>query len=271
MPRTGKTSASSAGGRTGCSIALAALAFLVSGAIAAQPVSGSGARAAALSAEPVPGAAAGTETAGRLPGAVEELFDHVRFLQEELRQLRRLLEQQGHKLSTAERRQLDRYLDIDRRLAALETAGAATAVETQRRAEDAPAPLSPGEQSAYRRAYAQVKSGTYSEATVSFLSFLEQWPAGEYAANAWYWLGELHLAAAPPQLAEAGQAFSQVLEKFSSHHKVPDAMFKLGKVRHLQGETEQAQAMLQEVVEKYGDNAGSAARLAEAYLRQYFQ
>ncbi len=253
----------------------AAIASLCCSAALAQPISErvpAREEAAPFSTEEVlpRGKAAPTASAPR-SGAVEELFDHVRFLQEEMRQLRRLLEQQGHKLSEAERRQLNRYLDTDRRLSALEQETPQAEETPEGTAAEAPSQSPPGERLAYQQAYGQVKNGAYDEAMASFRAFLQRWPTGEYAANSWYWLGELHLAAAPPNLKAAEQSFARVLEGFPAHHKVPDAMFKIGKVRHLLGELEQAQAILQRVVEEYGDTAGSAARLAEAYLTQYFK
>ena len=222
-----------------------------------------------------PGAALGINTvqgtATPVPAAVEDLFDHVRFLQEEMRQLRRLLEQQGRRLNEEERRQLDRYLDIDQRLGALEKKIPAADTLPESTAANTEPPSPPGERAAYQRAYGQVTSGAHDEAMHSFRAFLEQWPKGEYAANAWFWLGELHLAETPPNLAAAEQSFVRFLEDFPAHRKVPAAMFKVGKVRHLRGDLEQAKAILQRVVEEYGDTAEPAARLAKTYLARYFK
>ena len=222
-----------------------------------------------------PGTAPGINTvqgtAAPVPAAVEDLFDHVRFLQEEMRQLRRLLEQQGRRLNEEERRQLERYLDMDQRLGALEKKTLAADTLPESTAANAEPVSPPGERAAYQRAYGQVTSGAYDEAMVSFRAFLEQWPKGEYAANAWFWMGELHLAETPPNLAAAEQSFVRFLGDFPAHRKVPAAMFKVGKVRHLRGDLEQAKAILQRVVEEYGDTAEPAARLAKTYLARYFK
>ena len=67
-------------------------------------------------------------------------------------------------------------------------------------------------------------------------------------------------------LDEAIKAFATVGEKFPAHRKATDAKFKLAKIYHLQGETERAKTLLNEVA---ATDSGAAA-LAKAYLDNNF-
>ena len=44
----------------------------------------------------------------------------------------------------------------------------------------------------------------FEKAITSFNQFLQQYPDGQYAANAHYWLGELYLVLDPPDLESGG-------------------------------------------------------------------
>ena len=72
----------------------------------------------------------------------------------------------------------------------------------------------------------------------------------------------------PPvcNLEEARQSFAVVVENFPNDRKAPDATFKLGKVYHLLGDNARARQLLTQV----SAGASSAAKLAQAYLKENF-
>ncbi len=200
---------------------------------------------------------------------IQELFDHVRFLQEDLRQLRGQVDQQGEALDVLRRRQVRQYDELEQRLVALEgqsdnaDASDQAAVVAEQNAAD--------ERRAYLSAYGQVKAGRYPEARQAFQNYLSEWPGGENAPNAVYWLGDLALAAVPTDLSLALSYFERLVEDFPGHARVPDALFKQGKIHYLQGNRERARELLEHVVRSYSGVPGSAAaRLATSYLRQNF-
>lgn len=68
------------------------------------------------------------------------------------------------------------------------------------------------------------------------------------------------------QLDSARKEFAIVVEKYPNDRKAEDAGFKLGKVYHLLGDNAKAKAQLN----KAAAGTGTSARLAQAYLRENF-
>ena len=196
-------------------------------------------------------------------------------LRDELRVLRGMVEEQGNTIRLLKQRQVDDYLDLDRRLGGLTAAG----VSAQGKSSAGPAtsgtstlpPVGaiPGasgdaEKAAYEKAYGVLKSGQVPAAKQAFSAYLAQYPKGRYAANGYYWLGEIYML--DNQLTEAGEAFAVVVEQYPAHRKMLDASFKLAKVYHLQGKDEKAKALLTKVAV----TKGSAGKLAGDYLKANF-
>ena len=77
---------------------------------------------------------------------------------------------------------------------------------------------------------------------------LEVSPKSELAPNAEYWLGELYMVLDPPQLDTAKKHFVTLLRDFKEHQKVPDALYKLGKLYSAQGEKDKARVTLEKVI-----------------------
>ncbi len=207
--------------------------------------------------------AGGAAVSDNLSGVVLQLQQ----LQQEVMMLRGRVESQQHAITRLEREQRERYLDLDRRLAR----GGGAASEPL---ADPYAPLDSGveaggsaaERGAYEEAFALTRERDFPKAISRFRSLIENFPGGAYEANSWYWLGELYLALAEPELEESRQAFVQVLERWPEHDKVPDTLYKLGVVYHQLGEPEQARSYLQRVRSEYAGS--SAARLAAGYLER---
>ncbi len=201
-------------------------------------------------------------------------------LREELRVLRGMVEEQGNTIRLLKQRQVDDYLDLDRRLGGLAAAGVSTQVNspagslnsggrtppsrTPPSGVTAPRSVNDSEKTAYEKAYSALKSGQVTTAKQSFTDYLAKYPKGRYAANGYYWLGEIYML--DNQLKEAGEAFVVVVEQYPAHRKMLDASFKLGKVYHLQGKNEKAKALLNKVA----ITKGSAGKLAADYLNANF-
>ena len=202
------------------------------------------------------------------------LFNQVQQLQQEVMRLNGLVEQQTYELRQLKEQSLERYLDIDRRLAS----GAAPLGANAGRADAAPAasrqPASgaaaaveqPGEAEAYRAAYALVRGQEFAAAVPAFTRFLQNFPDGRYAPNAYYWLGELYLVLEPADPEAARQSFMLLLGQYPSHAKIPDALYKLGRVHYIKGNPERAREFLERLRRDYPDS--SAARLAGDFIDQ---
>ncbi len=219
--------------------------------------------------------------------AAANSFYQLQLLQQEVLELRGLLEEQAFQLKRLKQQRTDDYLDLDRRISALSGAGLSSAQgaggvgrshlstasrPTSTAANSGPQPGQVGsapnvdaEASTYRAAYDLLKQRQVDAAITAFSDLLIDHPEGKYAANAHYWLGEIFLL--KNDLESSRQWFTRLLEGFPGHRKVPDAQFKLGKVYHLLGDPDQAKQLLQTVAASNADSA----RLARKYLEQNFQ
>ena len=235
------------------------------------------------------------ETASQAVNNPGDSYYQSQILREEVRQLRGMVEQLSYELQRVKQRQMDDYLDIDRRLssamAGLDTAGQSDIAEGQ------PETAVPGEQAvdsvqsgnlmpaaavdpatvqqpAYNseeiaESYARasnllLKERDFKGAVAAFKQHIVDYPDSPYLANAHYWLGEIYLLQGQDELAR--QAFTTVVEKYPSHGKAQDANFKLGKIYHQLGELKRARALL----ETAAKGAGGASNKAKSYLQNNF-
>ena len=130
-------------------------------------------------------------------------------------------------------------------------------------AASAPANDPAAERAAYDSAFEALKNGQYAEAARRFQSFLAQYPNGEYAPNAQYWLGESYYVTQNYQIAL--DAFQTLLTKFPDSNKVPDALLKVGYSHYELRNWSQAEDALNRVIQTYPDS--TVSRLAQGRLR----
>ncbi len=123
------------------------------------------------------------------------------------------------------------------------------------------------QKSLYQSAQRQLQDKQYDAATKTLQSLISQYPQGEYAANGYYWLGEV--AFIQGRFKDAEQSFMTILSQFPSHPKVGDALFKLGLVADAQGNHPKAKQYFEQVMRQYPNSA--AARLAQGRLQKMKQ
>ena len=226
-----------------------------------------------------PAEAAVTTITGNDSGS---LVLRVQQLEADVRRLNGLLEEANQALTRLEAQSLERYVDLDRRIAA----GVAADGIVEGASDDSAAATSPnigagedagpagnadpqvGEEAAYRAAYELVREKSFDEAVTAFLAFLDDFPFGRYAPNAHYWLGELYLVLDPPDPELARQSFKLLLDQYPADPKVPDALYKLGRVQFIKGNRQRSQEYLDEVIREYPSHA--AAQLARQFLLDNF-
>lgn len=215
-----------------------------------------------------PAAAPASTDASASTSNQSELFYQLQLLQQEVMQLRGVVEEQSFELNKLKEQNMERYIDLDRRLGDLSTNGgaAASSVTTANQTALAAPTTTKGEKDAYDIAYAMVTSRRFDAALDAFKQFLVDYPAGRYTPNAYYWLGELYQVVSPQDLEGARQAFTQLLEQYPDHSKVPDAMYKLGKVYFLKGNKAKSRHWLDRVIADYSKGSSSSA----AYKAQQF-
>jgi tol-pal system protein YbgF len=208
-------------------------------------------------------------------------------LETDVRRLNGQLEEALEALRLLEAQTLERYVDIDRRLAAGNGAGKSTGSPAEagslggalsetdgsqamaQSSSTSPAvDAEAGEEAAYRAAYELVRLKRFDEAVAAFEGFLAEFPFGRYAPNAHYWMGELYLVITPPDPELARQNFKLLLDQYPADAKVPDALYKLGRVQFIKGNRQRSREYLDEVIREYPSHA--AAQLARLFLLENF-
>jgi tol-pal system protein YbgF len=205
------------------------------------------------------------------PGASSnagELFYQLQLLQQEVMELRGMVEEQSYQLRQLKEQSMERYLDLDRRL---KEGGAGEAGQPGETGPGtSPTQELAGEADAYRAAYSLVRSQQFAEAVTAFRQFLVDFPNGRYTPNAHYWLGELYLVTVPPDDESARREFNRLLEDYPENGKVPDALYKLGRIYFDRGDSARAREFFDRVINEFGDSGSSAVKLARDFIRSNY-
>lgn len=198
-------------------------------------------------------------------------------MQNELRELRGQLEQQGYELEGIQKRQRELYLDIDRRLNDMQLQGGNSSpmtgsgnVDTSANTTDMTnnaAGNENQERTDYMAAFQSLKEARYNQAIEAFIAFLKKYPEGKYADNAQYWLGEANYVSR--NFEQAIKEFSKVLEQYPRSAKVPDAKLKLGYTYYELKQWDNARRMLSDVVSSHAKS--SVVGLAQQRLQRMSQ
>jgi len=210
-----------------------------------------------------------------------EINKQLEHLQQEIRELRGLLEEQEHsikQLTKHKNKSNDKVTD-----AARIDIRPTSNVPATRINPGTPAPKSSTaiqnrniqdnkqEAEAYQHAYGFVSKKKFIEAAQAFREMLTLYPSGQYAANAHYWLGEIEMAewqhnkTKTAELEKAKQEFLIIISTFPTHHKASDALLKLGVIALAQNDKLTAQKYLNEVKSQF--KGSPAARIAETKLQ----
>ena len=230
-----------------------------------------------------------------------ETLNRLNALQQEITSLRGLVEQLQNENAQLKQANREQYIDLDSRLGRLEggsapaagapaaTAGAVPGASAPTATPAAPVDIAPGtvaptaprgvvadvatgapaaadpagERPMYDSAFQALRDGEYAEASRRFQAYLEAYPAGALAPNAWYWLGESYYVTQNYDVALT--AFESLLQAFPDSSKAPDALLKLGYCQFELGRAPQGEATLRDVIARFPGS--DAARLAQSRLR----
>ena len=195
-----------------------------------------------------------------------ELSQRIDALQAEVRSLRGQAEELDNGTEAARKQQRDLYADLDKRLAALESGGVATAPAATGAALPPATGGSAGDapQLAYGRAFDALKAANYPLAIAGFRSFLGTYPRHELADNAQYWLGEAYYVTRDYDNALA--AFARVGSEWPDSSKAADALLKVGYSQFELKRYREARESLTAVGTRFAGT--DAARLAAERLRR---
>ena len=229
-----------------------------------------------------------TSSASSMTGD-QPLFYQMQVLQQEVRQLRGLVEEQAYLIQKLQQDQRLQYVDLDRRVAALAPnrpapgptpvpAGDPLPESDQQDLKSEPVlpnlsapepvvqnePVPTTEREAYAQAIGWMRAKRFEESTGAFEQLIVDYPNGQYTPNAFYWLGELHLATG--NMEPARQNFVQVIRLYPDHQKVPDALYKLGVLYFQLGDEGESKRYLTQVQTEFPQS--SAGALAKRYLAE---
>ena len=192
-----------------------------------------------------------------------------------------MVEELNNEIRQLKKRQMDDYVDLDRRLSTLVVGGGrgsstsgtggskangSVSKNTASSGQSSPAPSSQDaeQRDQYNNAYNQLKAGKVADAVKQFKAHIAKYPNGLYVANSHYWLGEIYVLQNELELAR--QSFTTILERYPAHRKAPDSTFKLGQVYFMMGNKGKSK----ELLEKAATGNDNAARLARSYLSENF-
>jgi len=119
-------------------------------------------------------------------------------------------------------------------------------------------------EAAYQAAYQSFKEGKYAQSREEFSKFLKQYPKGEYADNAQFWLGECYYLEG--NYEKAILEYEKVIKNFPKGGKNPDAMLKQGLAFQKLGDKQSAKLIFQQVTKKYPSS--NQAKIAKAKLKE---
>ncbi|QQQ52024.1 MULTISPECIES: tol-pal system protein YbgF [Pseudomonas] len=210
-----------------------------------------------------------------------QLFMQLQQMQDEIARLRGVVEVQQNDIQRMKQEALERYQELDQRIAsgasapatnnsqpaggAIDAGGTPSASAAQQAPAAGTEPPDPAKEKLYyEAAFDLIKAKDFDKASQAFTAFLRKYPNSSYAGNAQYWLGEVNLAKG--DLQGAGQAFAKVSQQYPKHAKVPDSLYKLADVERRLGHTDKVKGILQQVVAQYPGT--SAAQLAQRDLQR---
>jgi tol-pal system protein YbgF len=191
-----------------------------------------------------------------------ELAQRIDALQADLRTMRGEVELLQNETQGGKTQSRNLYGDLEKRLAALETLGGVGASVAGGALPAAAGGAS--EQATYDAAMMSLRGGSYDRAIASFNEVVTNYPAGELASNAQFWIGESYYTKG--DLEGAIAAYRKVLSGWPDSRKAPDAMVKLGFSLSDLRRTAEARNTLDEVVRKYPGTP--AAQLAADRLKR---
>lgn len=191
-------------------------------------------------------------------------------LQEQVAQLRGQLQVQAHDLKLLNDQQRSFYQDLDQRITQLKNLESGSTPppannpkpNINESANDNSIQLK--DSGAYQAAFSLMSQKKFDKSEAAFQNYLNDYPNGQYVANAHYWLGEMYLAAKNP--AKAGGEFQTIVDKFPTSTKAIDAKLKLAIIHVGTGKIAQARREFTQIKHQHPNS--TAAQLASIRLQQ---
>ena len=166
--------------------------------------------------------------------SLELLYKKIEVLEEEIRDLRNILEENSILVDRSLELQQQRYLDLDARILEISKISS----ENLSSVDEEDQYLDTEEKELYKSALILFEESRFAEALEIFSQIIITFPNGAFTADAYFWSGELFLA--QEMFEDAKLSFKNVVDNFYQHSRTPDSLFKLGEIYRIEGDIERS-------------------------------
>ena len=195
--------------------------------------------------------------------SLELLYKKIEVLEEEIRDLRNILEENSILVDRSLELQQQRYLDLDARILEISKISS----EKPRLVDEEAQYLDTEEKELFKSALILFEESRFAEALEIFSQIIITFPDGSFTADAYFWSGELFLA--QEMFEDAKLSFKNVVDNFYQHSRTPDSLFKLGEIYRIEGDVERSLEFYDKVKEDFPDSGASQlAKKSQEILKE---
>ena len=195
--------------------------------------------------------------------SLELLYKKIEVLEEEIRDLRNILEENSILVDRSLELQQQRYLDLDSRILEISKISSEklSSVDEEGQYSDSE------EKELFKSALILFEESRFAEALEIFSQIIITFPDGSFTADAYFWSGELFLA--QEMFEDAKLSFKNVVDNFYQHSRTPDSLFKLGEIYRIEGDVERSLEFYDKVKEDFPDSGASQlAKKSQEILKE---
>ena len=195
--------------------------------------------------------------------SLELLYKKIEVLEEEIRDLRNILEENSILVDRSLELQQQRYLDLDSRILEISKISS----EKLSSVDEEGQYLDTEEKELFKSALILFEESRFAEALEIFSQIIITFPDGSFTADAYFWSGELFLA--QEMFEDAKLSFKNVVDNFYQHSRAPDSLFKLGEIYRIEGDIERSLGFYDKVKEDFPDSGASQlAKKSQEILKE---
>ena len=195
--------------------------------------------------------------------SLELLYKKIEVLEEEIRDLRNILEENSILVDRSLELQQQRYLDLDARILEISKISS----EKPSLVDEEAQYLDTEEKELFKSALILFEESRFAEALEIFSQIIITFPDGSFTADAYFWSGELFLA--QEMFEDAKLSFKNVVDNFYQHSRTPDSLFKLGEIYRIEGDVERSLEFYDKVKEDFPDSGASQlAKKSQEILKE---
>ena len=195
--------------------------------------------------------------------SLELLYKKIEVLEEEIRDLRNILEENSILVDRSLELQQQRYLDLDARILEISKISSEKPSSVDEEAQY----LDTEEKDLFKSALILFEESRFAEALEIFSQIIITFPDGSFTADAYFWSGELFLA--QEMFEDAKLSFKNVVDNFYQHSRTPDSLFKLGEIYRIEGDIERSLEYYDKVKEDFPDSGASQlAKKSQEILKE---